>query len=352
MITVGMLFESMPQNKKGVYYSLLYMAQSHNIELFFFTPEDTDFQNESINGLFFEGGKTIRKLTEIPPLIDNHIPPLEPKIIEYYRKLEKHTHIPRHRLGLNKLGQYRKITSENKFSYLMIPTQIVKCCSDIIRVFEVFGTNEIIVKSYYGIQGKGIVKIAKSQIGYTISSNKYLSDMDELGLRDFFRQFPLKNHIAQTVANSRTLRGEPFDIRIRVQRRNGNEHYFDMYPRIGSKGNVTSNIHTGGYSFPIKTFLEWEYGQVWQKVYTELERLGTEFPTYFQKFLDEPFFDLGLDVGIEKREDMSFQLCLFEINAFPGASGNLGERTGIGTIIATFEYYHYLYDCFIAGSSI
>ncbi|MDR1070193.1 MAG: YheC/YheD family protein [Gracilibacteraceae bacterium] len=329
---------------------MLYMAQSYDINLFFFTPEDFQDECECIHALFFESGKTIRKLTTIPLLIDNHIYPYGRKSIECYKKLGEYAYIPRHKLGLNKLEQYRKITSENKFSHLMVPTLEVTCCSDVIGAFEIFGANEIIVKSYRGNQGKGIVKIEKLQNrkgNYIISSNNDLSEVDVSRLQDFFRQHPLKNHIAQTVVNSRTLRGEPFDVRIRVQRRNGNEHYFDMYPRIGGVGKITSNIHTGGYSLPIKTFLQWEYGQAWWNIYTKLERLGAEFPTYFQRFLNQPFFDLGLDVGIEKNSDANFQLCLFEINSFPGASGNLGEKTGVGTVTATFEYYHYLYDCFI-----
>jgi hypothetical protein len=332
---------------------MLYMARSYGIELFFFTPADTDFQSDFINGLFFEDGKTVRRHTRIPPLIDNHIIPNDRETREYYKALRKRAHIPRHRLGLNKLEQYSKITSEGRFSALMIPTRVIMHCSDVIDAFEQLGTDEIVVKNYRGSMGAGIVRIEKSGRTYIISSNDSKSETDSFGLEAYFRRFPLKHHIAQPAVGSFTSAGEPFDIRIRVQRRNESAHYFDMYPRIGSAGAVTSNIHTGGYSVPTDVFLRREYGPIWRDVYAQLKHLGAEFPTYFQKFLDKPFFDLGLDVGIERTPPPSFgfQLRLFEINAFPGASGDLGTRTSIGTAIATFEYYHCLYERFVARRS-
>jgi hypothetical protein len=123
-----------------------------------------------------------------------------------------------------------------------------------------------------------------------------------------------------------------------------------MYPRIGNAKGIVSNIHTGGYSLPMEYFLMREFDDIWEDVHNDLVKCADSVPYYYQTLLKSSVFDIGLDVGIQKL-DGSAKLWIFEANSFPGAAGNLGKNVGVDTIIACFEYYHYLYDHFVTAGS-
>jgi len=128
-----------------------------------------------------------------------------------------------------------------------------------------------------------------------------------------------------------------------IQRKNKDSHTFVMYPRIGG-GKFLSNLAAGGSTMPIDIFLEENFGQKAPVVKEALEDFALRFPPLYQNFLKQPFFDIGLDIGIEKRKG-AFKLWLFEVNVGPqfAFSTNLA---GLHMTIAraTLECYKYLHS--------
>jgi hypothetical protein len=351
MITVAMMFKDAPQRKDGVYMSMLYMAPAFGINLFMYSVSDVDFENKTINGKFFENGKVVRRVVPIPPLTDNRL------IIgianrEFYKQMAPLSYCPRNKLGINKFQQNELYLKhpDPRFADWAIPSVKTSTVEELLASFDSLKTDEIIMKSAGGNQGKGIIKIERHEGLYVASEDGFI---EEIPAREFAERFAdrvPRMGFAQPCINSRAVSevGAPFDIRIKVQRRNATKYSVTMYPRINaSKGAITSNIHQGGFTIPLETFLLREYGSQSGEIREVLDAFGKTFPTYFQKFLKRPFFDLGIDIGIDRRPDGSFQPVIFEVNYLPGGSGYLGERTGVDNIIATFEYYHYLWNKFI-----
>lgn len=222
--------------------------------------------------------------------------------------------------------------------------------------FNVLNTDEVILKSAFGMEGQGIVKVTRLTDKYVLNEDGKITEWSPIDFQHYFRTRIPKYWFAQPCVNSyaQSEYGAPFDIRVRVQRRNEHQYTATMYPRIsGRKNSITSNIHQGGFTVPLEYFLNREYGSEADTVKRLLNSFASGFPMYFQQFLDKPFFDMGIDVGIDRRPDIdspsgfTFQPVVFEVNAFPGSTGYLGERTGVDNAIATFEYYHYLWNRYI-----
>lgn len=355
MITVGMLFREIPSRKNGVFMSYLYMARAWDIELFFYSMDGTDFDNNTVNGKFFENGKIVYRSVPIPKLTDNHISPNRRDAVEFYDKLTKISFCPRNRMSLNKFQQSKqcRLNPDPRYIDYVIPSISVNNVQQLSDSFNVLDTDVIILKSAFGMEGRGIVKIAKSDGKYIVNEDGKITGMTPAEYRAYFETHIPKHGFTQPCINSyaQSEGGAPFDVRVKVQRRNGTDYTATMYPRIsGRKDSITSNIHQGGFTVPLEYFLNREYGSEAGTVKNSLNTFANGFPGYFQQFMDKPFFDLGIDVGIDRRPDSgsscghTFHPVVFEVNAFPGSTGYLGERTGVDNAMATFEYYHYLWN--------
>ncbi|WP_353420114.1 hypothetical protein [Staphylococcus coagulans] len=69
MNSVGMLRTN--KNPLILARSVAYVCQHHQIDFFYFSPEDVDVKNKKINSQFFINGKWLRKLVNYPDVIDN-----------------------------------------------------------------------------------------------------------------------------------------------------------------------------------------------------------------------------------------------------------------------------------------
>lgn len=336
------------------------MAPAFGIDLFLYSRKCINFEKGTVNGKFFKNGSVIMQNVSIPKLTDNHIAPNNSSNIELYRRLTPFTYCPRNRLGINKFQQAKKMLQnpDPRFMSFLIPQVAANDASQLMHSFFELNTSEIILKSATGMEGRGIVKITrKPGRKYIVRENGNIIELNEDDFKQHFSSGHIPKHgFAQTCVNSysQSMNNAPFDVRIKVQRRNADEYTITMYPRINiNKNAVTSNIHQGGVTIPLDIFLNNEYGSEANGIRNSLNNFANDFPAYFQQFLDKPFFDLGIDIGIDRKPDkskscgFSLQPMIFEVNAFPGSSGYLGERTGVDNIIATFEYYHYLWNRYI-----
>ncbi|MCL2754354.1 MAG: hypothetical protein FWD35_01385, partial [Oscillospiraceae bacterium] len=333
----------------------VYMAPSFGIDLFMYRVEDVDFNSGTVNGRFFKEGKVVNKTVPVPKLTDNRV--LNKRnagLHEFFEKLAPLSYCPRARVNISKIKQYRLYCEnpEPRFEAYVIPTIEIGVAQELEAAFGQLKTGTIILKSAHGKMGRDISKITQLDGGnaYEVSKEGQTSQLRREELSRFFEEQSLIVPLVQPCVNSRaqSMGGAPFDIRIRVQRINSTKYMADIYPRINANASaIASNIHRGGFSMPLDAFLHLEYGEQATEVKEKLDDLARHFPRYFQQFLERPFFDLGIDVGVDRREDGSLQPKIFEVNGLPGGSGYLGERTGINSVFATLEYYCYLWNRFI-----
>jgi hypothetical protein len=75
MITVGKIWQGkkLPEEHgpTNSWRTMLCMAKQFDISLFLFSPADVDVENKTINGLFPERNRQVRRRVGIPAIIDN-----------------------------------------------------------------------------------------------------------------------------------------------------------------------------------------------------------------------------------------------------------------------------------------
>ena len=91
------------------------------------------------------------------------------------------------------------------------------------------------------------------------------------------------------------------------------------------------------------TFLKVNFGDDWEKLYNKIMRFGKTFPEYYQSFFPMTIFDVGVDMGIQKRGD-SYDFKIFEVNTYID-----GPFFEIEDAITHFEYFRYIEQKLRAG---
>jgi len=338
----------MPKGNQSNYASnailFLYMAASYGVELCLFSYKDIDLKKGTVNGLFAEDGKLVRREAPIPPIVDNKTAAsrTDKAMIERFKQIRDRTYFTRKSTFFAKWGQYRRLASDGKFSHVVIPTRRIEKDSDIHLLCDELG-NDLILKPENSSRGRGILGVTRLDGGFSVIKDDAETVFMTLPeLQSSIAGFT-ESYIAQTRVNSVTSSGRPFDVRILIQRKDADSHAYVMYPRIGG-GKVKSNLAAGGRTMPIDAFLDENFGETANGVKAELDAFAQGFPPYFQKFLDHQFFDMGLDIGIEV-VGSAIRLRLFEVNQYPNFSfkGNSSELH-FEIARATLGCYRYLHE--------
>src|SRR5690606_18117850 len=106
-------------------------------------------------------------------------------------------------------------------------------------------------------------------------SNRPISaifDSERHLLRWLARFIGTKRYLIQHSLSLHTVSGEPFDVRSLVQKSgHGQWQRTGMAVRVGRPGNLTANLHGGGTSWPLRTFLHEHFKP--DKVETIIEHL-------------------------------------------------------------------------------
>jgi len=311
-------------------------AEKNNINLFWFVPGDVDMVSKTINGRFYDkNGKLYRKETVYPAVIDNCFILND---TELHQELKKYCKIARlaGSTGGKKVMQHI-LEKEGTYRHLLIPTIGLICVEDIYRALDEFD-NEIILKPSIGNRGIGIIKVKRENELYIVSENKNTYEFDCNGFKEYYdSQLPPNNYLIQAFRESKTSKGEPFDIRIFAKRGIEGKFLTSIYARIGEPDGVVATIRTGGYlKEELEQFLHNEFGEESLQIIAELEELAKTFPEYCQKFFSDKLFDISLDIGIGRVNGRA-RLNLFEVNTML-----VGARPEDPNVEACFGYYRYL----------
>ena len=315
--------------------AIFYVAPSFGILPILFSPEDVDFSYGTIKGTILKNGKPETFKTKIPPIVDNSI--LDSSYDHFMSRMDSQAYMIRHGLKTTKLKTYNMLINDGKFSDILIPTIPVKSISDITSILDSKG---VILKHASGSGGKSIIKISTSGSGsylVTKGNEKFTFSYNELCS---FYDSNIKNraYLSQPFINSTTKNGEPFDIRIHARRGANGKFVVTPYPRIGNPKGVISNIASGGYTMPIDIFLQSNYGDKNKSIWSKIKQIGDAFPEYYASFFEAEIFDIGLDIGIDKKGD-DFELYLFEVNTYIG-----GYKFELEDAVTHCHYYRYLAD--------
>lgn len=324
---VGMLRFS---DKPGIVArSVAYVCDHHDIEFFYFTPDDVDLNALKINGQFLIKGEWIHRKTSFPDVIDNA--PMKKRYEFVYSVLSEYSFLTTKRIGTKK-EVFRKLERNGGFEDVLIPYSLVEYESEIKPMLNEY--KSVLLKPVSSNQGRNIYVIEKTKRGYRVLTDSTSREYSEDGFSVFFSQtISDRTYICQPFIESKTKEGHPFDVRIHTRKNSeGNWSTVKIYPRIGIGKSITSNISQGGGTSPINSFLEAQFGGKWRDVKRNLNQLSKSFPKRFQAMYDYSLDGLGIDLGIDK----SGKLWLFEVNTYAGQEYFKAESAE-----ARVSYYKY-----------
>ena len=318
-------------------YPMFLMAKHFNIELLFFNPEDVDFDNGTVKAITLENGKVVHKVSPIPKIIDNDIALSRGETLEIMRRLKERAYFIRPIGAWGKQKFYTEFSREGSFNEFLIETHTLESFEHFLTLFEKYGGN-VILKPARGVGGGGVAKIKFADGKYiaTAKTKTFILENTEALSKYYAENFAAKKYLLQPYVASKTRQGNPFDIRIHARRGAEGKYKTFLYPRIGNPAGVISNVVAGGFTMNLEAFLQTEFGNDWRKVHNQLTDLAARFPDYYQSFYNDTIFDIGIDVGIQKRGDV-YELKLFEAYIQPGFTLIRDE-----VAVTNFEYYRYI----------
>ena len=313
MITIGMLhFRKHPQKVKKA-YACAAVAKMEGIEFFYFSPGSVKFEEKMIHGYIFEEGKWIQRKMMFPDVIYNPTSLKTRKGKKVYRKLKKMIPYTSHPIG-NKLKVYRKINEIPEFSNYLIPSNVIKDAKEVFTALNAY--KKIVIKPLSGNNGVNVIYIERNEDKFNLIKGIKHSTVDEPELISIIEaHISEKIFLVQPFVYCKTKDGLPFDIRIHVQKNGLGEWGTTLiYPRIGPKDGIISNVSSGGYTGKLNNFLAKEYGEVDYDIKKTLEQFASRFPKDFEDTYNKPLDELGIDIGIDENQ----KIWIYEVNWRPG----------------------------------
>jgi glutathione synthase/RimK-type ligase-like ATP-grasp enzyme len=190
--------------------------------------------------------------------------------------------------------------------------------SRFLQEFRVF-----YIKPIHGSLGLGIMKVVRLQDGrysYHIKGKKGVAKegivQSSSQILSLLGAHHKKKYVVQQGLNLLTISHRPFDIRILMQKdQKGQWRRTKAYCRIAQRGDITSNLSTGGDALPVQ--------EVLQKICTDkkeaarlqgkINQLSRLLPEAIEEQCGFALGELGLDIGI----DENHYLWVIEVNAKP-----------------------------------
>lgn len=309
--------------------AIAYISYYNNINFFYFTPEDVDFENKKISGLFLIDNQWKRLLTDFPNIIDNAPSRLRDR--ELYNDLKKISPMITYRIG-DKEKVFQLLKNDGNYDRFLIDSSILSDIDMYKEFIEKY--NYIIIKPKGGNMGRNIYKSYMLNNKYILQADTEKIIFDNLSDLNIYLTKFYNNYQIQQYIDSKTKEGHPYDIRLHVQRGSGGHwKIVKIYPRIGLSQKVTSNLSQGGGISNLNSFLKSQFNQNAEKIRLNLVELAMNLPKDFQKNYQYTLDALGIDVGIDSNSNLK----IFEINTYPGSN-----FLDIESAIVRVEYYKFL----------
>ncbi|MFZ3589269.1 YheC/YheD family protein [Bacillus sp. DJP31] len=313
MTIIGMLYRRKDPDTVRKAYACAAVAKMEGSMFYYFTLNNVKLDPEYIIGHIHENGEWIERHFPFPDVIYNACSPRNRSERKIYRELKKKIPFTSHPIG-NKFSVYKRMQNSGKFEDVLIPSHEVSKGHEVMEY--IFEYESVVIKPKKGSKGKEIMFVEQKPESLLLTENSKTEEVSiEEANKRIQKRLSTRSYILQPYIHCKTKNGNPFDFRIHIQK-NGTGVWSinEIYPRIGKREGIVSNIHSGGYRTSLFDFLKEEYPITYQRIYRSLESLALEFPMNFEKLYECQFDELGIDVGLQNGN----QLKLFEVNWRPG----------------------------------
>lgn len=309
--SIGMLVPEKEESDLAV--ACTYVAKYEDVDFFYFSPKDVDYDEMLIRGYFYEGSEWVPKVARYPDVIYDRL---------RLRGVKGHNTVYEELEGIpftnefygnsiSKLEVYDKLVETKSVDDVIIPYQKATRVRDIFRFIEKYGT--VIVKPEVGSFAKGVHLIQKIKMNeYFVVNGEKETYHNEFSLSDYLRSMIKKGtFIVQQYIETRTKEGNPFDIRVHMMKDgNGKWSFVHCYPRIGINYATISSTGNGGYIGGLKGFLNRNFDDKASKLQKKIKESSLNIAVNFEGLYRNELSELALDLAIDKDSG----LYLIEIN--------------------------------------
>jgi UDP-N-acetylmuramoyl-tripeptide--D-alanyl-D-alanine ligase len=300
-------------------YACASVAKAEGIPFYYFTPDEVDIQNETINGFVYEDGRWTRRNLPFPDVVYNTGSPQEFKSYSStINVLKKRVPFTTMALG-NKRRVYERLTKANKYMEYLPETEVIRSPSDPIQFLEKY--SRIVIKPADGRKGIGVVFVELTPQGIRVTEAQQSRILSLAQFSQYIKDTLLnKDHLVQPYIKSVTKHGLACDFRLHVQKNGQGEWVFvAAFVRVAPPGTIVCNISSGGYFNYLKAFLIHEYGERYRIIRKKLQHFALGLANHLDEIHAEKFKsrldELGIDIGIDENE----QIWLYEVNWRPGS---------------------------------
>lgn len=298
------------------------------INVFVFSPHDVDFTTRTITGYRYlnDQGWTKSKFP-FPALIYDRCFYTEGTYQRLSPIVEKLKHDPQvHFLGLGLRGKWEsyQILSQHENLLPFLPSTELVTSSKVLQKW-LSGNRSCIVKPVGGSLGQGVIRLKKEENKVILKGrnlknhiiNEKISDGNRLYLH-LVRFFRGRTFLIQPYLSLSTPKGEPFDIRVLVQKTaiepKQSWSITGIAVRQGMNGGITSNLHGGGRAYSVKPFLAKLFPEEKvNEILASIQLLAQETPVCLEN-RHGPLIELGMDIGVDRQG----KVWLIELNSKPG----------------------------------
>lgn len=309
--------------------ALLTEGEKQNAILIFFSSDDINFKNETINAKLSNKDEWKQQDVGFPNVVHNIAPVSKHQQTVVERKLRRVVPFTSFGVG-NKFHLPKIMVKHRRFADLLVPFRMV---TDEQMVFDYLNKEKIaVLKPILGARGESIYFVQKKGNRFIISEHRQEKIYNLDNFKKWISNMLLArkfSYLIQQYVECRTNEGEPFDIRAHMQKdKNGKWGITKIYPRIGSKYSILSNISKGGRTEELNELLTKVYGESQGNDYLkQLQTLSMELTAYLDRIHNFSLDELGLDLAI----DSSGRLWLHEANNGPQSTYHEEDRA-INTI--------------------
>jgi len=298
---IGMLKSKQDDEKLAV--ACAYVAHYEKVQFYTFTPKDIDYNEMLIKGQFFENGEWVSKIIEYPDVIYDRFRLRGVK--GYSNVYEELDGIPFtnefYGNSISKLEVYDKFKSTGELDDILIPYEKIDKTGVIFKYIDEYGA--VIVKPEVGSFARGVHFISKQDNNnYFMAEGEKEIEHSEISLRKYLNELLDKGtFIVQQYINTRTIDGQPFDIRVHMMKGGEGEWSFvDIYPRIGVRYATISVTSKGGYVGRISGFLGRNFPEIQNKKLEQgIKIASTHVTNTFSTLYNESFNEIALDLALD-----------------------------------------------------
>lgn len=321
MISLGILTLH-PQLESNYFTTIAKQSKKYNIIVFRFHPLQWDPGTNEVKGEMFDHffHKWLQCTFPLPDFIYDRCYYTHKQNVNEFatvKMLKKETTFLS--IGLpNKWSVYEVMKNHHILAPFLPKTEKITCVVDVINKLN--HKKKLVLKPIRGAHGKGIFFLSKTTkdhivIQTHVHGQKKTGMFSKKQFSHWLHNFNVtNNYIVQPFLRLTNFEGEPFDIRILVQKNEtGDWQETGRGIRLGKKGNFVSNLHNGGKT---KDFHEWIRDVPMNErneVMKQLHIIVSTIPPFLDKQFG-PLYEMGIDVGM----DQTGKCWVLEVNSKPG----------------------------------